>query len=56
MAAGQGGQHLPAGRISDRRERIHDESVTVQLRFREVISRRIGAGMRHDQSAATQLC
>ena len=56
IAAGQGGHHLPACRISDRRERIHGESVTVQLRFREFISRRIGAGIRRDQSAATQLC
>jgi hypothetical protein len=33
IAAGQGGHDLPAGRVSDCREHIHDGSVTAQLRI-----------------------
>jgi len=35
IAAGQGGHDLPAGRVSDCREHIHDGSVTAQLRIWE---------------------
>jgi hypothetical protein len=40
IAASQRGYDLPACRISDRRERIHRESVTAVLRFGELFQKR----------------
>ncbi len=56
IAAGQGGHHLPACQISDRRERIHGESVTVQLRFASSSAGVLGLGSAMTKSAPTQLC